>query len=250
MVRKKIQNPGRKNVSDKDEDDLEDEDDEDQDEEDDEDDEDDEEEDNKLTQADVDRIVRRAKGKARRMARKEMLKTLGVENIEALQELVSKATKPPAKKKDSEDEDDDEAAQKAEQARKTSERQVKELELTRKIEGVLVDKFDLKFSQAKRIRKLIEVDSNADDDEIEDAIEELQDDMPSLFDQGDEEEDDDDEDEDRPARMKRSGRTNNQNRRDSSPARSPRRQRGKKVDPKTAARTLLHERHPKTKKST
>jgi hypothetical protein len=65
--------------------------------------------------------------------------------------------------------------------------------------------------------------------------------MPNLFKKDD---DDGDDDGEGPQSLRQ-----DRHRKQSNPGRSPRRPRGKGSDPKTAARTLLHERHPNTRKS-
>jgi hypothetical protein len=215
----------------------------------------DSEDDDTFTQAEVNDILRKRVGKAQRQAVRKVLDDLGLESVEALKTALAKKepAAPPAKKSsDTKDDDGNAEPVDVEAIRKEAEtaanKKIAERDLTDKIKENIVDTYGLTMKQAARLRTMVTVDADADDDEIRDALEDLEQDFPDLFTRGS---DRDDTDDDRnSASGKRSPRrdSDGRDRPESNPGRGPRRRRGKAPDVKSAARTLLIERHPQLSK--
>lgn len=206
-----------------------------------------EEEDKTFTQEDVDKLIRRRVGETKRKAVSAVLEELGVDDVEAAKAAIAKANKPaPKKKGESSKEGEGEEAKEEidvesirKEIKKEFQAQLDEVTLTNEIEALIADRYETTMKAAKKLRKLVEVETDAEEDDIITALEDLEEDMPDLFKKKDEEE----EEETPGLRQERRSRNSN-------PARSPRSPRGKGKDTRSAARTLLHERHPQTRKST
>jgi hypothetical protein len=208
-----------------------------------------------FTQAEVDEIIRKRVGKTKRQSAAAVAKELGfdsIDDVKAALEAKAATPKPKAKKAASDDNEEVEVDAEAirNEAKADADKRVAEMELTTRIKDIIQDEYpSVTRSQAEKIRKLLEdVTVKSRDDDILDALEDLEDEFPSMFKQGEEEDDDGPEPD---ANRRPAGRRNRSSRRDrpsSTPGRSPRSRRGKPVNHKTAATALLHERHPKTKK--
>lgn len=224
-------------------------------------------EDKTFSQEAVDRMVAKARSQARRSAERKLLDELEVEDIEEAKRAVTKGKaepKPPKETgKNSKDGDKDDSSSEAvadlarqfEEFKLSTNGNIAELKITSKVEKALI-KEGMSVAEAEKARRLVEVPNNADEDEIEDAIDDLKETMPSLFDSGsksggDDDEDDDDDDDGK--RRKPKNRDRDRDRDDrrrnpgSNPGGSPRRRKSG-GDTRSDARTLLHERHPRLKK--
>ena len=217
----------------------------------DDDDDDDDDDEPSISQKDFDRIVTREKVKAARQAAKALATELGFADVDAMKAAIAKSKTPP-KPKDKGDKDDDEATTPtAEEIRAELEAEhKKELaaqKLTDTIKDILTDDFDLSRKQTSAIRRMVEVDTDAEEDDIIEALEELEDELPNLF-TVDSEDGEDGEEGAQRSRNRRERRPSTKPRRSSDPGRSPSRKR-KPANVQTAARTLLHERYPHLKKT-
>lgn len=191
-----------------------------------------------FTQEDVDKIAQKNRARAKRSAEREILEKFGVETVEALEEKLSKQTADKSKAKSTDETTSMLEELKGEMSKFKTDMssQISELRVTNQVEKALI-KAGLSVSEAERVRRLVEVPSNASIEEIEEEIETLQGEMPHLFNKQAVEESD-------TATESRETGTNRKMPQ-SDPGSSPRRRRG--MDPATQARTLLHERYPQLK---
>lgn len=225
---------------------------------DDDDDDDDDDDGETFTQAEVNEILRKRLGKAKRQTTRELLSEIGVDSVEDLKAKLeaNKGTKTapaPAKNKKSEGDEEPEDKVDVEALRKEIEADLRKKEAARdladKIKDKLMDDYGMTAKQANKARSMVTVKPGADDDEVQDAIEELEEDFPELFSRGEEEGDEPDDQGDSGRQRNRRGDRNRRDRPSSNPGRGPRRRRGKAPDPAVSARTLLYERHPELKKN-
>lgn len=209
----------------------------------------DEEKPRTFTQEQIEKISLKARNQARRQRERDILDELGVESLEeAKQKLQAPVTEPKDKAdkgKDDSKGDDGEAVaslRKEFESLKTETRsEIADLKITSKVEKALI-KAGLSVEAAERARRLVDIPRNATDDDIVEAVEELQNEMPNLF--------PDSEDTSEGSGSKEGGRdTSSQRQPDSrTPHSNPGSQPRKKSttpDVKTQARTLLHDRHPR-----
>lgn len=193
-----------------------------------------------FTQEDVDKIAQKNRARAKRSAEREILEKFGVETVEDLEEKFNKKTAEKSKAKATDETSSvlDELKEEMSKFRSDMSNQISELKVTNQVEKMLI-KAGLSVGEAERLRRLVEVPSNASIEEIEEEIENLQSEMPHLFNKQNEVQDD------TATESRKTGES--QRTPHSDPGSSPRRRRG--MDPVTQARTLLHERHPQLNKN-
>lgn len=197
----------------------------------------------RMSQENFTEAMKRERSKGKRIARREVLRELGVRDMD---ELKSKMAAPG----DRTDDDDLDKNKESEKARRDTEKAQRErdearaeaaqVRLEANVERALLAA-DVPAKQVARVARMIVVDPGADDDEINDAIDELKEEMPHLFKSATDGDDDGEEDEED------SSNGNDRNRR-SGPPRSdpgqPKRRRRPSGSTKDQAKSLLHERHP------
>jgi len=136
-----------------------------------------------FSQEEVNRFMREDRTKeatkARTKAEEDILKALGVENLED-----AKATIAAKKKSDDEAQSEIDRAKstEAENERKANEANAtrSQLELTSKVEKALI-RAGLTVEAAERARKLVDIGEKASDDDIKTAVEALKTDLPGVF---------------------------------------------------------------------
>ena len=176
----------------------------------------------KFTQSELDQYASRRAKKAERAAYRKLADELGV-SIEDVKRIVSEH-------KEGAQGDDEQARQLEERERQAAERErlAAAKSINADVRAALVEA-GLPRSAAKRVSRLIEVEHDADEDDILEAIDELKGEMPHLFRANDG--DDDDDDEDRPRAV-------------DSKARGRRRPKPKSLTGAEQAKELLQRRHP------
>lgn len=200
-----------------------------------------------FTQDEVTKLIRREVGETKRKTMKSLLEELGAEDVDELKTLVTKAKRPaPKKPADKETDADDKGGEVdveeiTRNIKNDYQKELDEINLSHEIESMIVDRYGTTARAAKKLRKLVDVELDAEEDEIIVALEDLEKDMPNLFTK---DEGEDDSGRESSGQLDRERRSRNSN-----PGRSPRSPRGKGSDPKSAARTLLHERHPQTRQN-
>jgi len=201
-----------------------------------------------FTQEEVNDINARTRSQAQRAARKEIFSAFGVEDLEELKETVAvlKGAAKGTPKKSAKDEEGDEElrtenAELRKRLAKAEERAAKADALAfeeRKREAL--ESTGVSAKAARRLARMLEVEPDADKDEIQAAVRELKRDMPELFKtpEGGEGEEEGEEGgrEERPTPQPTRSSTGN-------PGRAPRPAR-KAADARTAATSRLHLRHP------
>lgn len=196
-------------------------------------------------QEDVDDIAARVRSKTRRQVTGEILDAFGVESLEELKATFAKlktAKKGAAPAKGAAD--DEEATAALEAANKRADKAEAALAKlegaafeVRKREAVMLYG-NVGFEQAKRIGKMLEVEPDADDDELKADVRRLTRELPLLFKTPDQGEDDEGDGAPPPPTPRPSSSGN--------PGRGPRAVR-KPEDARTAATSRLHLRHPQLK---
>lgn len=199
---------------------------------DDDDDEDKEGEPVKLTNKQLNDMLAERVRKAKGSAQKELLKSLGVEDLEAVKTILQehRTTQDQAK---TELEKATSKATKAEQENTTLKGQLAETVLNHRIEKELI-RAGMTIGAAERCRKMVDLPTDASDDDIKAEIEALKKDTPALFSTSQEGQGSDQGGQ-RPVPPPPPGR----------PPAQPKPQ----PDAVTKATQLLHERHPHLKKS-
>lgn len=157
------------------------------------DDDDDGEEDRTFSQADVDRIIQKKEKKLRRSIARELEDELGV-SLEEAKSIVKKV-------QDGEKPDTQAEVARQRQQLDDRERELNEREVTFVVREQLQEA-GVKSARLRRAVRLVELDEDADADDIAAAVAELKDEMPELF--GTEETEDD---EDKPRRRVPASRT-------------------------------------------
>jgi len=177
-------------------------------------------------------VMTREKDEGRRAAKRDLLGELGVEDVDELKDIVKAA-------QDAADKDTNDTARlqrEADQARRVAEAakaEAKQARFEAKLDRRLMAA-DVPAKRVDKVRRLLDVEVGAEDDEVADAIEDLKEEFPDLFRVT---APDTSEDEEESNGSQRSGPTH------SDPGRSPR----KKQSPASVqdqAKSLLHERHP------
>lgn len=201
----------------------------------DEDDDEEEEEERTFSQTEVNRIMSREKKSGRRSGQRKVLEELGVSSISEAKEKLA-ATKTGKKNKE-EDEEDDSASNeellKAQRERDEAKREAEQTKLEAKVERKLLAA-DADPKRVEKALRLIDLSEIEDDDDIEDAIEDLRDELPEFF----LEDDDDDDEEDG---VKRSKSRRRKSPPPSNPGGAPRKKRQPTASDRAAQR--LKERH-------
>lgn len=180
----------------------------------------------KFSQADLNRTARAE----RKAAETKLAKSLGFETVEAMKAALSDKKNQDAK----ETKDLDTAVKNATTAEARASKAESDLAQERqanKVFRALVEA-GLSAKAADRTKKLVEIDPEADDDEISEAITVLREDMPELFPSND----DDDVEKKEPKKVNPPNTG------------GARRKSGGPGDSKKTARDLLYERHPNLKK--
>lgn len=150
--------------------------------------------DKELTVAELQRIAAKEKREGKKAGQRATLVALGFESIEEAQEALKGAKKPAKKKTGTEDDGDDDRATERETAAEARERKAADKERRADLRGALRDagvpRDDLDDAMALLDRA---VDTEYDDDDLEDAVEELKGRRPALFGEADDEGDEEDE---------------------------------------------------------
>lgn len=196
-----------------------------------------------MTQRRFTSVMSREKSEGKRAGRRALLQELDVEDVDELKALVEKG-----RGKDSSDEKDQRRnateTDKAKRERDEARAEAEKLRLDTKKERALLEA-DVPAKQVARVARMLDIEPDADDSEIEAAVEDLKEQFPHLFtaatvDDEDEEDDDDSSD------------GKNSRNRGSGPPRSdpgqPKRKRRPSGNTKDQAKSLLHERHPQLAK--
>ncbi len=202
----------------------------------------------KFTQKQVDAMIRRRLRNSKKTLRKELLEEFGVEDPDALKDLLAKGSEPESGSDSSKDGDGESKPVDEAKLRERIEKQVRreaaereaKRDLDERVKDAIVDRYGVTAKAARKLAKMVDdLETSADDEDIEDALEELEEAMPTLF-RGE----DNDEQEGQEGEAQRRRPNDGRRGRQSNPGGQPRRPRGKGGSPATAARTLLHERHP------
>lgn len=189
----------------------------------------------KMSQEAFTKVMERERTKGKRIARREVFRELGVNDLDGLKAKLGAGDTDSGTKDDSSNEESEKArrdAEKATRERDEARAETARLRLDAKKERALLAA-DVPAKQVARVARMLEVDPNADDDEIEDAVGDLQKEMPHLFAPVDDDTSEDDK--------------SNGSRQDGPPNSDPGRPPRKKNQPsssKDQAKSLLHERHP------
>lgn len=182
--------------------------------------------DKKFTQADLNRLLAREKSDGKRVAMAEALSALGVKDIDEAKGIITRV-------KDAEQKnlsDAEKAKNEAIAARQSADDE-KALAAREKLQAMkerALIRAKIEDDQINLVSKLVEVDDGADQDAVNAAVEDLKKAMPQLF---------------APAEDKQDPKPPGGN-----PGRQPRKG-NQTATPKDAALAVLHQRHPKTVKT-
>ncbi len=185
----------------------------------------------KMSRKELNEMIAERIRKAQGSAKKDLLKQLGIEDVDAAKTALDDYRKIQDQSKTDLDRVTTEATTEK-QKREAAEATVAEVKLTTRIEKALI-KAGQTVTAAERCRKLIDLTSDASEDDIKAEIEALKKDTPALFSAPE------GEGEGKPP----AGKPN------VPPPGRPPAQPAPKNSPQEAARNLLHQRHPKTKKN-
>lgn len=191
-----------------------------------------------LTQRRLQSMMTREKDEGRRAGRRSLLKDVGVEDADELKEIV-KAYKAHEDKNSSEADKAKRDADKAKREADEAKAEAAKLRQGVKVERALMQA-NVPAKQVDKVARMLDIADEADDDEINDAVEDLKADFPHLFTVSTDDEDEGDEEDDSPDGSSR--------RRSDGPPRSdpgqPKRKRRPSKSTRDQAKSLLHERHP------
>lgn len=204
-----------------------------------------------FTQRQMNAIATREKRDGRKAGRNEVLQELGFSSLEeAKAALAGKKASSGNNKEDDTDDADSKAAQEALKAKREAEEAKAEaarIKFESKLERKLLAA-GAKPGKVERMVALLGLEVDASDDEIEEAIDDLADELPALFDSSDYSDDDeDDEDQGQPRGRRQRGTDTPPRKRKlpDSTTGGERRRKGKQAPAKERARARLAQRHPR-----
>lgn len=196
---------------------------------------DDKPKDHTFTQAELDRIAANRAKEGKQAGQRELLEALGVTDVEEAKEILKKHREDEDARR-SESERAAAAARQEKEAAEAERREARRERLAARIERAL-GKAGVPESEIEFVAKMVEVDDDADPDAVQQAVDDLKEKMPRLF-----EAKKDGEEGEEPG--KGSKRTRPKEGDPGKPPRTP-----PPGDPKERAKSRLASRHPKTAKT-